>query len=65
MNPLAVLRIVALKEIIENLAKYHFSSATEGLYGPLPTHQIDVDGSIIDLAEFTKGVCKDRYKFDL
>lgn len=65
MNPLAVLRIVALKEIIENLAKYNFSSATEGLCGPLPTHQIDVDGSIIDLAEFTKGVCKERYKFDL
>jgi membrane-bound lytic murein transglycosylase D len=50
-----VFRILALKEIMENPAKYGFSIAAEDLYGALPTRKIEIDSSITDLADFAKG----------
>jgi hypothetical protein len=49
-----VFRILALKEIMKNPEKYGFSLADEELYTLLPTRKIEVDTTILDLADFAK-----------
>ncbi|NGY38462.1 lytic transglycosylase domain-containing protein [Flavobacterium sp. XN-5] len=49
-----VFRILALKEIMKNPAKYGFSLTKEELYPLLPTKKIVVDSTILDLADFAK-----------
>jgi membrane-bound lytic murein transglycosylase D len=50
-----VFRILALKEIMKNPAKYGFVIAQEDIYETLPTKKIVIDSSITDLASFAKG----------
>ena len=47
-----VFRILALKEIMKQPAKYGFSIYTTDLYPPIPTKKIEVDSTITDLASF-------------
>ena len=49
-----VFRILALKEIMKNPAKYGFDIPQEMLYTNFPTKTIEVDSSINDLASFAK-----------
>ena len=49
-----VFRILALKEIMKNPAKYGFSIFSTDLYAPIPSKKIEVDSTIIDLADFAK-----------
>lgn len=49
-----VFRILALKEIMKNPAKYGFDINPADLYENLPTKKIEVDSSITDLAVFAK-----------
>nr|WP_294776204.1 lytic transglycosylase domain-containing protein [uncultured Flavobacterium sp.] len=47
-----VFRILALKEIMKQPAKYGFSIYTTDLYPSIPTKKIEVDSTITDLASF-------------
>jgi hypothetical protein len=47
-----VFRILALKEIMKQPAKYGFSIFSSDLYAPIPTKIIEVDSTITDLASF-------------
>lgn len=49
-----VFRILALKEIMKNPAVYGFSIYETDLYSRIPSKKIEVDTSIIDLANFAK-----------
>lgn len=49
-----VFRILALKEIMKNPAKYGFDIPQEMLYTNFPTKTIEVDSTINDLASFAK-----------
>jgi hypothetical protein len=49
-----VFRILALKEIMKQPAKYGFSIFSSDLYAPIPTKKIDVDSTITDLTGFAK-----------
>ncbi len=49
-----VFRILALKEIMQNAAKYGFDIPTEQLYHPIEVKKIQVDTTITDLAAFAK-----------
>ena len=49
-----VFRILALKEIMKNPAKYGFSIFSTDLYAQIPSKKIVVDSSITDLADFAK-----------
>lgn len=49
-----ILRIVIIKELMENYAKYGFNLRTEDLYTPEKTRLIDVDYRIDNLAEWAK-----------
>ena len=49
-----VFRILALKEIMKNPAKYNFSIPQEELYKKQVTRKILVDSSVSNLAEFSK-----------
>lgn len=49
-----VFRILALKEIMKNPAKYGFSVNADELYTNLPSKKIEIDSSISDLATFAK-----------
>lgn len=49
-----VFRILALKEIMKNPAQYGFSIFESDLYAPIPSKKIEVDSTIIDLADFAK-----------
>jgi hypothetical protein len=49
-----VFRILALKEIMKNPAKYGFNIYPNDLYRPIPTKKIEVDSTITDLASFAK-----------
>ena len=49
-----VFRILALKEIMQNTAKYNFNLKTEELYPVVKTQKIEVDSTITDLARFAK-----------
>lgn len=49
-----VFRILALKEIMKNPAKYGFNIYPNDLYSPIPTKKIEVDSTITDLANFAK-----------
>ena len=49
-----VFRILALKEIMKNPAKYGFNIYPADLYSPIPTKKIEVDSTITDLASFAK-----------
>lgn len=49
-----VFRILALKEIMKQPAKYGFSIFSSDLYAPIPTKKIEVDSSITDLTGFAK-----------
>lgn len=49
-----VFRILALKEIMKNSAKYGFEIPNEQLYHPIEVKKIEVDSSITDLAVFAK-----------
>ena len=49
-----VFRILALKEIMKNPAKYGFNIYPTDLYSPIPTKKIDIDSTITDLASFAK-----------
>jgi membrane-bound lytic murein transglycosylase D len=50
-----VFRILALKEIMKNPAKYEFNVLPGDMYEILPTKKIEIDSSITDLATFAKG----------
>ncbi|MFE3869127.1 lytic transglycosylase domain-containing protein [Flavobacterium sp. LS2P90] len=50
-----VFRILALKEIMKNPAKYEFNILPGDMYEILPTKKIEIDSSITDLAKFAKG----------
>jgi hypothetical protein len=49
-----VFRILALKEIMQNPAKYGFSMPNEVLYQPIPVKKIEIDSTITNLATFAK-----------
>jgi membrane-bound lytic murein transglycosylase D len=49
-----IARIVALKEIMNNPAKYGFDIKEEDLYNELPFEEVTVTGSIPDLADWSK-----------
>lgn len=49
-----VFRILALKEIMRNPAKYGFSIFSSDLYSQIPSKKIEIDSSINDLADFAK-----------
>lgn len=49
-----VFRILALKEIMQNPAKYGFSMPKEVLYQPIPVKKIEIDSTITNLATFAK-----------
>jgi hypothetical protein len=49
-----VFRILALKEIMLNSAKYGFEIPNEQLYHPIEVKKIEVDSTITDLATFAK-----------
>lgn len=49
-----VFRILALKEIMKNPAKYGFEIPNEMLYKQIPVKTIEVDSTINDLATFAK-----------
>lgn len=49
-----VFRILALKEIMKNPAKYGFSVYSSDLYSPIPSKKIMVDSTVNDLAGFAK-----------
>lgn len=49
-----VFRILALKEIMKNPAKYGFNVFESDLYAPIPFKKIEVDSTITDLADFAK-----------
>jgi hypothetical protein len=49
-----VFRILALKEIMRNPAKYGFSIFNSDLYSQIPSKKIEIDSSINDLADFAK-----------
>lgn len=49
-----VFRILALKEIMKNPAKYGFNIYPTDLYSSIPTKKIEVDSTITDLASFAK-----------
>jgi len=49
-----VFRILALKEIMKNPLIYGFTIVPEELYENLPVRKIEVDTTIIDLADFAK-----------
>jgi len=49
-----VFRILALKEIMKAPEKYGFTIAPEELYQNLPTRKVEIDSSIVDLADFAK-----------
>ncbi|OGU72934.1 MAG: murein transglycosylase [Ignavibacteria bacterium RBG_16_34_14] len=53
-----VARIIALKEIMNNPEKYGFDIKEDDLYNELPTKEIEVSGSIVNLADFAleKGI---------
>ena len=47
-----VFRILALKEIMKNPAKYGFTFTNQELYENIPTRKLEIDSSITDLASF-------------
>ncbi len=47
-------RIIAIKLIFENPEKYGFDIKKEDLFPPVATHTIEVDSSIVDLADFAQ-----------
>ncbi|WP_293874938.1 lytic transglycosylase domain-containing protein [Flavobacterium sp.] len=49
-----VFRILALKEIMKEPAKYGFSIYLTDLYAPIPTKIVQVDSTISDLTNFAK-----------
>lgn len=49
-----VFRILALKEIMKNPALYGFDVLPEELYKNLPSKKVEVDSTIVDLADFAK-----------
>ena len=49
-----VFRILALKEIMQNPARYNFNLLPEDLYHPIAVKYVDVTASIPDLAVFAK-----------
>lgn len=50
-----VFRILALKEIMKQPAKYGFALYESDLYAPIPTKEIDIDSTINDLPRFALG----------
>ena len=49
-----VFRILALKEIMRNPKMFGFNLEKTELYNPIPTKIIEIDSSILDLADFSK-----------
>ena len=49
-----VFRILALKEIMKNSAKYGFEIPSDQLYHPIEVKKIEIDSTITDLAVFAK-----------
>lgn len=49
-----VFRILALKEIMKNPSLYGFQLSNNELYEIIPTKKIEIDSSIVDLADFAK-----------
>ncbi|MCA0153416.1 lytic transglycosylase domain-containing protein [Winogradskyella vincentii] len=47
-------RIVALKEILNNPAKYGFNFNKDHLYKPIPTYKIEVDTAVTDFTQFAE-----------
>ena len=49
-----VFRIMALKEILSNPAKYGFNFRSKDLYSAIPTYKVAVDTAVTDFAQFAK-----------
>ena len=49
-----VFRIVALKEILSNPAKYGFNFREKDLYQNIPTYKIEVDTAVTDFSKFAQ-----------
>lgn len=49
-----IFRILALKEIMKHPQKYGFNFKTDDLYHTIPTHEVEVDTPITNLADFAK-----------
>ena len=49
-----IFRIVALKEILNNPAKYGFNFRYKDLYNSIPTHTVSVDTAVTDFVAFSK-----------
>ncbi len=49
-----VFRILAVKEIMKNPAKYGFNFEARHLYNEVPTYSVKIDTSITDLTDFAK-----------
>ena len=47
-------RIVALKEILNNPAKYGFNFRHKDLYKPIPTYKVAVDTAVTDFVKFSE-----------
>lgn len=47
-------RIVALKEILNNPAKYGFNFRHKDLYKPIPTYKVSVDTAVTDFVKFSE-----------
>lgn len=50
-----VFRILALKEILSDPAKYGFKYEKDDLYQYIPTTKVEVDTAVTDFADFAKG----------
>lgn len=49
-----VFRILALKEIMKNPTLYGFELSNNELYETIPTKKLEIDSTIVDLADFAK-----------
>ncbi|MEP0262742.1 lytic transglycosylase domain-containing protein [Dokdonia sp.] len=49
-----VFRIVALKEILSNPAKYGFNYKDQDLYDYIPTYKVSVDSAVTDFVKFSE-----------
>ncbi|MDO5977717.1 lytic transglycosylase domain-containing protein [Flavivirga spongiicola] len=50
-----IFRIVALKEILSNPAKYGFNFREKDLYNNVPTYKVTVDTAVTDFSKFAEG----------
>ncbi len=49
-----IFRIVALKEILSNPAKYGFNFREKDLYNNIPTYKVEIDSAVTDFSKFAQ-----------